>query len=77
MNEEALKLLEHIAKNTDHKTSFQVIVSGNQSSFNTIYSFFPDVSPGYKIIVSHKFSLFTSVNRYYKQFKFIYYRPRR
>ena len=27
MNEEALKLLERIAKNTDHKTSFQVIVS--------------------------------------------------
>ena len=32
MNEEALKLLERIAKNTDHKTSFQIIVSGNQSS---------------------------------------------
>ena len=38
MNEEALKLLEHIAKNTDHKTSFQVIVSGNQSSFNTLFN---------------------------------------
>ena len=24
MNEEAIKLLERIAKNTDHKTSFQV-----------------------------------------------------
>ena len=30
------ELLERIAKNTDHKTSFQVIVSGNQSSFNTL-----------------------------------------
>ena len=38
MNEEALKLLERIAKNTDHKTSFQVIVSGNQSSFNTLFN---------------------------------------
>ena len=38
MNEEALKLLEHIAKNTAHKTSFQVIVSGNQSSFNTLFN---------------------------------------
>ena len=31
-------LLERIAKNTDHKTSFQVIVSGNQSSFNTLFN---------------------------------------
>ena len=38
MNEEALKLLERIAKNTDYKTSFQVIVSGNQSSFNTLFN---------------------------------------
>ena len=33
-----LELLERIAKNTDHKTSFQVIVSGNQSSFNTLFN---------------------------------------
>ena len=33
-----IKLLERIAKNTDHKTSFQVIVSGNQSSFNTLFN---------------------------------------
>ena len=32
------ELLERIAKNTDHKTSFQVIVSGNQSSFNTLFN---------------------------------------
>ena len=38
MNEEALYLLERIAKITDHKTSFQVIVSGNQSSFNTLFN---------------------------------------
>ena len=38
MNEEVEKLLERIAKNTDHKTSFQVIVSGNQSSFNTLFN---------------------------------------
>ena len=28
------KLLEKIAKNTEHKTSFQIIVSGNETSFN-------------------------------------------
>ena len=28
-------LLKQIAKNTAHKTSFQIIVSGNESSFNT------------------------------------------
>ena len=33
-----IQLLERIAKNTDHKTSFQVIVSGNQSSFNTLFN---------------------------------------
>ena len=38
MNEEVVKLLERIAKNTDHKTSFQIIVSGNQSSFNTLFN---------------------------------------
>ena len=38
MNDEAIKLLERIAKNTDHKTSFQVIVSGNKSSFNTLFN---------------------------------------
>ena len=38
MNEEVVKLLEQIAKNTDHKTSFLVIVSGNQSSFNTLFN---------------------------------------
>ena len=30
-----LEFLERIAKNTDHKTSFQIIVSGNETSFNT------------------------------------------
>ena len=33
-----IQFLEQIAKNTDHKTSFQVIVSGNQSSFNTLFN---------------------------------------
>ena len=28
-------LLKQIAKNTAHKTSFQIIASGNESSFNT------------------------------------------
>ena len=32
---EELELLERIAKNTDHKTSLQIIVSGNESNFNT------------------------------------------
>ena len=29
-------LLEKIVKNTAHKSSFQIIVSGNEASFNTI-----------------------------------------
>ena len=33
-----IEFLERIAKNTDHKTSFQVIVSGNQSSFNILFN---------------------------------------
>ena len=28
-------LLKQIVKNTEHKTSFQIIVSDNKSSFNT------------------------------------------
>ena len=36
MNEK--ELLEKIVKNTDHKTSFQIIVSGNESSFNTRFN---------------------------------------
>ena len=30
-----VELLEKIVKNTTHKTSFQIIVSDNKSSFNT------------------------------------------
>ena len=30
-----VELLEKIAKNTEHKTSFQITVSDNKSSFNT------------------------------------------
>ena len=33
-----VKLLEKIAINTSHKTSFQIVVSGNESSFNTMFS---------------------------------------
>ena len=33
-----VKLLEKIAKNTEHKTSFQIVVSGNESSFNTMFN---------------------------------------
>ena len=33
-----VKLLEKIATNTSHKTSFQIVVSGNESSFNTMFS---------------------------------------
>ena len=33
-----VKLLEKIAANTSHKTSFQIVVSGNESSFNTMFS---------------------------------------
>ena len=38
MDEEAKDLLKQIAKNTAHKTSFQVIVSGDQSNFNTQFN---------------------------------------
>ena len=33
-----VKLLEKIVKNTEHKTSFQIIVSDNESSFNTRFN---------------------------------------
>ena len=33
-----VELLKKIARNTSHKTSFQIIVSGNESSFNTMFS---------------------------------------
>ena len=33
-----IELLERTARNTDHKTSFQIIVSGNESSFNTMFN---------------------------------------
>ena len=33
-----VKLLEKIAANTSHKTSFQIVVSGNESDFNTMFS---------------------------------------
>ena len=32
------ELLKLIAKNTEHKTSFQIIVSDNESSFNTRFN---------------------------------------
>ena len=32
------ELLEKIAKNTEHKTSFQIIVSDNETSFNTRFN---------------------------------------
>ena len=32
-----LEVLKTIAKNTSHKTSFQIIVSGDKSSFNTLF----------------------------------------
>ena len=33
-----IELLQKIAKNTEHKTSFQIIVSGNETSFNTRFN---------------------------------------
>ena len=33
-----VELLEKIAKNTEHKTSFQIVVSDNKSSFNTRFN---------------------------------------
>ena len=38
MDEETKEYIKQIAENTSHKTSFQVIVSGNQSSFNTLFN---------------------------------------
>ena len=37
-------LLKQIAKNTEHKTSFQIIVSGNESKFTTRLN--PSLQPG-------------------------------
>ena len=37
------KLLEQIVKNTEHKTSFQIIVSDNKSSFNTRFNPKPEL----------------------------------
>ena len=38
MDEETKEYLRQIAENTSHKTSFQVIVSGDKSSFNTLFN---------------------------------------
>ena len=38
MDEEAKEYLKTIAENTSHKTSFQVIVTGDKSSFNTLFN---------------------------------------
>ena len=37
MDEDIKEYLKQIAENTSHKTSFQVIVSGDKSSFNTLF----------------------------------------
>ena len=37
-DKEVLGTLKQIAKNTAHKTSFQVIVSGDKSNFNTLFN---------------------------------------
>ena len=57
-----VELLEKIAKNTEHKTSFQIIVSDNETSFNTrfnpkielgrdTYSSFPNIDESNNIFV--------------------------
>ena len=33
-----VELLREIVKNTEHKTSFQIIVSGKETSFNTRFN---------------------------------------
>ena len=33
-----VEYLERIAKNTDHKTSFQIILSSDKSNFNTRFN---------------------------------------
>ena len=33
-----VELLEKVVKNTEHKTSFQIIVSDNETSFNTRFN---------------------------------------
>ena len=38
MNDESIKILKRIKENTSHKTSFQVIISGDKSSFNTLFN---------------------------------------
>ena len=38
MDKDSKEYLKQIAKNTSHKTSFQVILSGNQSGFTTLFN---------------------------------------
>ena len=38
MDEETKEYLRQIAENTSHKTSFQIIVSGDKSNFNTLFN---------------------------------------
>ena len=38
MDKDIKEVLETIAENTSHKTSFQVIISGDKSSFNTLFN---------------------------------------
>ena len=38
MDEETKEYIKQIAENTSHKTSFQIIVSGDKSNFNTLFN---------------------------------------
>ena len=51
-------LLKQIAKNTEHKTSFQIIVSDNKSSFNTRLN--PTLQPDRKKKYVYKMTRYTS-----------------
>ena len=55
-------LLKQIAKNTEHKTSFQIIVSDNKSSFNTRLNptLQPDRKKKKKIKYVYKMTRYTS-----------------
>ena len=50
MDKEAKDTLKQIEKNTAHKTSFQVIVSGDKSNFNTLFN--PKIELGKKFMKS-------------------------
>ena len=69
-----VELLKKIVKNTAHKTLFQIIVSGNESSFNTILNptLQPDWDKEYKIALVNLETYYSFPNIDHTNNMFIY-----